>query len=137
MTLTFDVLRFHFKKPIGQNWIVPTKDMWSFEPDVNNFIFKFTFNGESNPPFSFAYSDITLYQWGNRIPTFEEIVAEIQAILAQSVAIEAQSSKFQKFIATAGQTEFVVTEFVPTDQGLVLVDDAPNTEGWKLTGSTY
>lgn len=137
MILTFDVLRFHFKRPINQNWIIPVRDIWSFEPEESTFTFNFTFKGESDPPLSFQYSDITLYQWGTRIPTYEEIVAEIRDILAQAAVIEAQGSQYQKFFATEGQTEFIVTDFVPNGKGLVLVDDAPNTENWTLNGATY
>ena len=134
MKIAFDVLEFFFEKPTWQFYKIPTKDIWSFEESYP--ILKFYFPGDSNPPLTFSYFDITLYQGHTDIPAYDVVVSDIKAALL-AYAIANAVTPPQKFIATEGQTEFIVTEFVPTGKGLVIAEDSPNMSNWKLVGSTY
>jgi hypothetical protein len=132
--IVFNVLRFHWEQERLQFHYVPTKDISAFYYDYPNLYFEFI--GCLNPPFVISYLDIFWYQGHQNIPTWEVVVSDIEAALLHAAEIAAGVSLFQKFIATAGQTEFVVTDFVPTQYALVLVDDIPNMSNWTLSGNT-
>lgn len=134
MKLNFSVLKFIFEAPHSQFTRIPTKDIWSFEDAYP--MLSFTFQGASPQPYSFSYLDLIQYQGLSLIPTYEYVCIEIRAALAKAAEL-AVTGKPQRFIATADQTDFIVTEFTPTGNGLVLVGDQPNMDNWTLSGSTY
>jgi hypothetical protein len=138
MRIDFDINRFKFFKPSRFYWVIPSRDVISFNftPSTStDLTFYFTWIGDTAPPFSFKYVDITLYQGNVIIPSFEQIVLDIQLVLREAIA--AGSTKFQKFIATDGQIEFIVNEFTPSGEGLVTVNDQPNMDNWKVSGNIY
>ena len=137
MNITFNVLRFKFVQLVNdtpQIRQVPTRDIWDFTFDGSSFTF--SFDGDSNPAFTFTYASIVLYQGHENIPTYDTVVSDIQAALLASDTVNA-GGIYQRFVATASQVTFIVTDFTPSIYGLVLVDDMPNMENWELSGNVY
>jgi hypothetical protein len=138
MRIDFDINAFLFFIPSRFYWYIPSLDIITFDftpPTSTDLTFYFTWIGDTAPPFSFKYVDITLYQGNTIIPSFEQIVLDIQLVLREAKA--AGKTKFQKFTATEGQTEFIVNEFTPSGEGLVTVNDQPNMDNWKISGNVY
>ena len=134
MTLDFDINTFRFFKPRNTYWFIPSVDIYDFSaPDGVNFYF--TWAGYTNPPLNIPYSSITMYQGTRNIPSYEEILLDIQLVLRK--AKEAGTNDFQTFKADVGQTVFVVDQFTPSGKGLITINDVPNMDLWNIMGNTY